>query len=587
MAEIYFTKKASSSQRERDRSNQLLLSVLEANGEARKNLAGLFDGPYFKRIWCVQDVLVCKHGIAKCGDLEVSLHHLLFSLDYVRDMPRELFPGKSTLPIWSRIFATKYSENNKLVDDKKAAAHVSLGPMLEMLGECREFEATDKRDKIFTILGITDEGLDQILAFTKGKSQQISRNAEFIRWGYRKLFKVLDKLFYKDILEGYYPHLDEAIHPDLIPNYDKDVVDVYCDHTRLMILLERQVLVMLSHVQHEHKSLGGEYPSWVSRWFEANTAHVMGHYDVYQAGIYRQKLTKEILRIHVATLHDCSISSRAQEPKLLRLDSIRIDRVSMVTDVFCHEGHHQQLHAEASIWSELFDVPFHIPSDRTHNSHTDESLESAFYRTLAADCLTPYEVCQRLGILDKTETSQLLLCLSTQFAASYIAQVLKGSTSMTGELLAPEETFDKTPHWSQSGDTDTVSSASNAEFRLSKETHADTVSPNRHDQFQMKLAMEYIHTARKFSHNRRMYRTRSGRIGLGPNQMRAGDEVVILLGARMPFILRRLNRCKSKATHFLIGETYLHDQDVMFGSITNAVMHGRGNGLYKETVSLA
>ena len=51
----------------------------------------------------------------------------------------------------------------------------------------------------------------------------------------------------------------------------------------------------------------------------------------------------------------------------------------------------------------------------------------------------------------------------------------------------------------------------------------------------------------------KLYTTCEGRLGVGPPAMRKGDEVWVIRGARVPFILRR---CEAGFT--LVGETYLH-----------------------------
>ena len=63
-----------------------------------------------------------------------------------------------------------------------------------------------------------------------------------------------------------------------------------------------------------------------------------------------------------------------------------------------------------------------------------------------------------------------------------------------------------------------------------------------------------------FCTNRRFYRTTSGLIGVGLQMMRPGDQVYVLLGGRLPFILR------PRGDHsVLIGETYLHHVNILRG----------------------
>ncbi|EKG16507.1 hypothetical protein MPH_06283 [Macrophomina phaseolina MS6] len=68
-----------------------------------------------------------------------------------------------------------------------------------------------------------------------------------------------------------------------------------------------------------------------------------------------------------------------------------------------------------------------------------------------------------------------------------------------------------------------------------------------------------MHFARRLSctgASRRLYRTAHGFIGLGPESMKKGDQVWLVLGARVPFVLRKLWKRPGQFT--LLGETYLH-----------------------------
>ncbi|TGJ86809.1 hypothetical protein E0Z10_g1990 [Xylaria hypoxylon] len=52
--------------------------------------------------------------------------------------------------------------------------------------------------------------------------------------------------------------------------------------------------------------------------------------------------------------------------------------------------------------------------------------------------------------------------------------------------------------------------------------------------------------------DKRFFITRDGRMGIGPESMKEGDEVAILFGAKVPFVLRR-----SGPIYILIGECYI------------------------------
>lgn len=54
--------------------------------------------------------------------------------------------------------------------------------------------------------------------------------------------------------------------------------------------------------------------------------------------------------------------------------------------------------------------------------------------------------------------------------------------------------------------------------------------------------------------NRRLFRTKHGSLGLGPNTTRAGDCVTILEGGKVPIVLTEV----SPARWLLVGESYVH-----------------------------
>ncbi|KAL2073742.1 hypothetical protein VTL71DRAFT_11068 [Oculimacula yallundae] len=53
---------------------------------------------------------------------------------------------------------------------------------------------------------------------------------------------------------------------------------------------------------------------------------------------------------------------------------------------------------------------------------------------------------------------------------------------------------------------------------------------------------------------RRLFRTKRGLLGLGPDSMKAGDQVWMVQGAMVPFVLRR----RGTEFHRVVGESYLH-----------------------------
>ncbi len=79
-------------------------------------------------------------------------------------------------------------------------------------------------------------------------------------------------------------------------------------------------------------------------------------------------------------------------------------------------------------------------------------------------------------------------------------------------------------------------------------------------------AENYETNVKPVAYGRRIYLTQNSTLGLRPRMMQEGDEVCILFGGRMPFLLR----CKPDH-HLFICESYLHDYDHMWGMVTEAI----------------
>lgn len=65
-----------------------------------------------------------------------------------------------------------------------------------------------------------------------------------------------------------------------------------------------------------------------------------------------------------------------------------------------------------------------------------------------------------------------------------------------------------------------------------------------------------------------LFRTRAGRLGLGPQPVRSGDEVWLVAGSRTPYLLRKRGQDNEDAKHTygFLGEAYVHG--VMYGGAT-------------------
>ncbi|KAI4592946.1 hypothetical protein KJ359_010198 [Pestalotiopsis sp. 9143b] len=78
------------------------------------------------------------------------------------------------------------------------------------------------------------------------------------------------------------------------------------------------------------------------------------------------------------------------------------------------------------------------------------------------------------------------------------------------------------------------------------------------------------HSLRTFIINQRFFVTTEGYLGMGPQMMGPGDEVWILFGGSVPFILRPTNTSSSEIErkYTLVGQAYVHG--IMYGEVVRA-----------------
>ena len=85
----------------------------------------------------------------------------------------------------------------------------------------------------------------------------------------------------------------------------------------------------------------------------------------------------------------------------------------------------------------------------------------------------------------------------------------------------------------------------------------------------------YDEMSKTFSYNRRFFVAQNGDFGLGPQEMKVGDEVCVLYGSRVPCVVRLMG-----GYHAFIGECYLHNEDVMWGGACNRIRDAGKGGVY-------
>ena len=299
-------------------------------------------------------------------------------------------------------------------------------------------------------------------------------------------------------------------------------------------------LSVVSYVSHDNDPAEGTFPSWVPKWFQPRlTEPLLGS---FHAGFIRT------LPDYNSSIATHLIRDATHELNSLKLDGFYIDRVQNVSNVMIvKRGERLET---GNIWRQLFpNCPYCFPSELQYRNR--ESLDMAFFRTLMADT-----ECARFCLMRKD-------LQSVPRNPSDLTAYYDSTVKLTVQAFIKE--------------------LSNAKDNISAQTKTTTsLTQNQHSKKDphVELVRDWEAGAQNASNNRRVYLTQNGYIGLGPKMMREGDEICVLYGGRSPFILRR------RGDHYLmVGETYLHDKDIMTGGLAKAV-HERRSSIRCQTYVL-
>ncbi|PQE06066.1 heterokaryon incompatibility protein [Rutstroemia sp. NJR-2017a BBW] len=88
---------------------------------------------------------------------------------------------------------------------------------------------------------------------------------------------------------------------------------------------------------------------------------------------------------------------------------------------------------------------------------------------------------------------------------------------------------------------------------------------------------EYLQTRRRVCSNRHFFVTYDGRFGIGPDNLKTGDEVLVVIGMQVPVILRKASdEWGAEHTGWIyVGQAYVHDRMVYRGDLQHDIESGR------------
>ena len=480
----------------------------------------LLESEWFSRVWCIQEVVVATSCVILCGERQTDFYNFISVAPIVANTMAVSFPGQfPSLPRRFSFWAAVYEWRRGTL----SIPHVegALSNLLVLLEAGRDFGAGFSQDKVIAFLGISNEGVQAEAVGELGFSR-----------------------FYSTIPDarivcppGSVTHQDSVrVSRELCgnPAWDPATLKgctgetVFRKFTILLLYRQGGQLDVLSHVQWKEGPLGIGRPSWVPRWDQPRQVQMpfaQGHsMDLFWAhgGWYPPAYARPPWGF--ANIPD-TIS--------LQLPGYRLGIVTRCADPIAVEG--DDLIPVAHLWEQIFGASIHwMPIPRYRNGLR---ADTAFLATLIAGLYASYRTFQlatgRGGPLGVENNFAALVAelgpAIPAAAASMAAWRLQNIRHPPGALYEV-----------------LVAEASGGNAKLFEEAAKET------------------------TFGRKVFLTNSGYLGLGPRAMQTGDEVVVLAGGRLPFVLRG----RMGYEWHLVGETYIHDDAVMWGNMTQAVISG-------------
>ena len=447
---------------------------IDPNSDEWRHLEALFMRDWWERVWCVQELVVSSNCIGRCGDNQIDMESLLSASVYLLNKRGEFFQSKALI-FWNDVYLRKFRTSLGEIGYWSASGTTNLMGLLESV---KSLEATDPRDRVFAVVGMSIEGINQSRSLSTVLRQGTGPSRSTI-------FKFFTdpKVPSKDI--------DRIMRGALIPSYTTPYLNIYRDITRFLILHDH-ILHILSQVQHPQDIIVSNTDhdlTWVPRWDERPYGTPMGNHSWFFAGLVDE------YKLYLSRKHHDRLYARTKNPNVLSLDGFQYDRVAKVSEIIKEE-----MNGNLSIkviWHQLFDTEF--PPTDASGTHILEDLGMALMGGQYSQ--RPYGT---EGY--KATAGRVRLPPGTYF--------LRGA-AITFAYCTKHYNFNK----------------SHVHPSVLQKTLPDDDNDTK-----------FQDLVRLVTHNRRAYVTNEGRLGLGPIAMKPGDRICVFIGGRIPFAVRPVQK---------------------------------------------
>ncbi|KAM0078879.1 hypothetical protein ACKRZS_008745 [Fusarium odoratissimum] len=309
----------------------------------------------------------------------------------------------------------------------------------------------------------------------------------------------------------------EALPPALRPDYRKSVVEVFRDVT--LHLIRQGSLDILSGVEDVKFRQINQLPSWVPDFSVHQVASILcmpprpGSLTLYAAAAGR----------------DVRVQHSPSDPDTLTLSAYKIDKISKICPIA-----EQSIYDTLEKWASMVDFSAVYPIINGKSV----SMIDAFWRTLIGNVGLGTSHCP----------------VSEDWVYKFAVFTLQAREELQ-------------QHFASSPDTHSAAMESQ-----SLTPGIDSVVQLLQNPRHKKEGLDqdgglYESTMHHVSWHRRMFLTNGGYLGLAHASSQPGDEVVLLSGGRVPFVVKR-GSVERPECYSIVGEAYVHG--VMDGELLGA-----------------
>ena len=129
------------------------LNLPDTDDPAWPALQAFFQRPWFSRVWIIQELALARESVFLCGGTEIP-SFVLLSFDLIRSKFTEVMSVFDALTR-SNDLSHNHLNGSRLALIKSIIDREKMMPIMELMDLTTEFDATDPRDKVYALVGLT------------------------------------------------------------------------------------------------------------------------------------------------------------------------------------------------------------------------------------------------------------------------------------------------------------------------------------------------------------------------------------------------------------------------------------------------